>query len=81
MRGDGLAFISHKSIHHAFISKVVYSKFECIFSFVSLSAFSVKIFTIYRPPSSSISIFCAEFKLLLEHHITSNLDFIFIGDF
>ena len=42
--------------------------------------FSVKIFTIYRPPSSSISAFCAEFESLLEHHITSNVDLIFVGD-
>ena len=36
---------------------------------------------IYRPPSSSISAFCSEFESLLDHHITSNVDLIFVGDF
>ena len=43
--------------------------------------FSVKIFIIYQPQSSSISAFCAEFESLFEHHITSNVDLIFVGDF
>ena len=59
----------------------VYSTCECIGSSVSLSTISVKIFTIYRPPSSSISAFCAEFETLLEHHITSNVDLVFVSDF
>ena len=80
MRGGGLAIISHKSIHHTSISMPVYSTFECIGSSVSLSTFSVKIFTLYRPPSSSISAFCAEFESLLEHHITLIVDLIFVGD-
>ena len=50
----------------------------CIAFSVSLSTFSVKIFTIYQPSTSSISAFCAEFELLLEHHITSNVDLIFV---
>ena len=58
----------------------VYS-FECIGSSVSLSTFLFKIFTIYRHTSSSVSAFCAEFESLLEHHITSNVDLIFVGDF
>ena len=81
MRGKGLAIISHKSIHHTSISMLVYSTFECIGSSVSSSTFSVKIFTIYRPPSSLSSTFCAQFESLLEHHITSNVDLIFVGDF
>ena len=81
MRSGGLAIISHKSIHHTSISMPVYSTFECIGSSVSLSTFSVKIFTIYRPSSSSISAFCAEFKSLLKHHTTSNVNLIFVGDF
>jgi exonuclease III len=81
IRGGGLAIFSHKSIHHTSISMPVYSTFECIGSTVSLSTFSFKIFTIYRPPSSSISTFCTEFETLLEHHITSNIDLFFIGDF
>ena len=81
MRGGGLAIISLKSIHHTSISMPVYSTFECIGSSVSLFTFSVKIFTICRPPLSTISAFCAEFELLLEHHITSNVDLIFVGDF
>ena len=60
---------------------LVYSTFECIGSSVSLSTFEVKIFTIYQPSSSSISAFCAEFDSLLEHHITSKVDLIFVGDF
>ena len=51
MRGGGLAIISHKFIHHTSISMPAYSTFVCIGSSVSLSTFSVKIFTIYRPPS------------------------------
>ena len=81
MHGGGLAIFSHKSIHHTSISMPVYLTFEYIVSSVSLSTFSVKIFTIYRPSSSSISAFCAEFESLLEHHITSNADLIFVGDF
>ena len=81
MRGGGLAIINHKSIHHTSLSMPVYSTFECIGSSVSLANFSFKIFTIYRPPSSSISAFCTEFETLLEHHITSNVDLFFIGDF
>ena len=81
MRDGGPAIINHKSIHHTSISMPVYSTFDCIGSFVSLSTFSVKIFTIYRPASSSISAFCAEFVSLLEHHIISNVDLIFVGDF
>ena len=75
MRGGGLAIISHKSVHHTSISKPVYSTFEFI---VLLSTFSVKFFTIYRPPTSSISAFCAEFESFLEHHITSNVDLILL---
>ena len=67
------------SIIHPF--NTVYSTFECIGSFVLLSTFSVKIFTIYRPSSSSISAFCAEFESLHKHYITSNVDLIFVGDF
>ena len=81
MRGGGSAIINRKSIHHTSISMPVYSTFECIGSSVSLLSFSVKIFTIYRPPSSSFSAFCVEFELLLEHHITSNVDLIFVGNF
>ena len=81
MHGGSLAIITHKSIHHTSISMPIYSTFECIDSFVLLSIFSFYIFTIYRPPSSSISAFCAEFKSLLEHYITSNVDLIFLGDF
>ena len=77
-RRAGLAIINRKSIHHTSISMPIYSTFECIGSSVSLSTFSVKIFTIYRPPSSSISAFCAEFESLLEHYITSNVDLIFL---
>ena len=81
MHGGGLAIISHKSIHHTTILMPVYSKFDCTGSSVSLSTFLVKIFTIYRPPSSSISAFCNEFESLFEHHITSNVDLIFVSDF
>ena len=81
MCGGGLAIISHKSIYHTFILTPIYSKFECIGSSVSLSTFSFKIFTIYRPPSPSISAFCADFESLLEHYITLNVDLIFVGDF
>ena len=80
MCGGGLAIISHKFIHHTSISMPAYSTFKCIGSSISLSTFSVTIFTIYRPSSSSISVFCAEFELLLEHHRTSNVDSIFVGD-
>ena len=80
MRDGGLAIISHKSIHHTSISMPIYLKFECIGYSVSLPIFAVIIFTIYRPPSSSISTSCAEFELF-EHHITSNVDLIFLGDF
>ena len=81
MRGGGLAIISQKSIYYKSISTPVYSTFECIGSSVSLSTFSVKIFKIYRPPSSSIFAFCTEFESLLEHHITSNVDLILVDDF
>ena len=83
MRGGGLAIISHKSIYHKSISMSVYSTFKCIGFSISLSTFSIKICTIYRPPSLSISAFCAEFESLgrLEHHITLNVDLIFVGDF
>ena len=81
MRSGGLTIISHKYIHHTTISMLVYSTFKCIGSSVSLSTFSVKIFTIYRPPSSSISVFCTELESLLGYHITSNVDLIFVGDF
>ena len=80
MHGGGLAIINHKSIHHTSISPPVYSTFECISSFVALSTFSFKIFTIYRASSSSISAFCTEFESSLEHHITSYVDLIFVGD-
>ena len=81
MCGGGLAIINHKSIHHTSISLLIYSTFERIGSFVSLFTLSVKIFTLYPPPLSSIFTFCAKFESLLEHHITSNVDVIFIGDF
>ena len=61
MHGSGIAITSHKSIHHISISMPAYSKFECIGFSVVLSTFLVKIFIIYRPPTSSISAFCAEF--------------------
>ena len=81
MRGGGLAIISHKSIHHTSISMPVYSKFECIGFSILLFTFQLKIFKIYRSLSSSISAFCAEFESLLENHITSNEDLIFVDDF
>ena len=59
----------------------VYLTFECIGSSVSLSTFSVKVFTICRTLSSSIFAFRAEFETLFEYHITSNVDLIFVGDF
>ena len=81
MQDGGLAIISHKSVHHTSISMPAYSTFKCIGSSVSLSTFSVEFFTIYRPPSSSISAICAEFESSLEHHITSYVDLIFVDNF
>ena len=45
----------------------------------SYSAF--KLFVIYRPPSSSISIFFTKFKSLIQCHISSNIELFFFGDF
>ena len=80
MRGGGLAITSHKSIHHISILTSVYSTLECIGSYVSLSTFSFKIFNL----STSFIInfaFCPEFEPLLENHVTSNVDLIFVCDF
>ena len=47
MRGNGLAIISHKPIHHTSISMPINLIFECISSSVSLSNFLFKIVKIY----------------------------------
>ena len=81
MRGSGLAIISHKSIQHTSISIPVYSKFECILVLLFHYPPTRLKFLQFIDPSSSISAFCAEFESLLEHHITSNEDLIFFGDY
>ena len=43
--------------------------------------FQLKFYNLYRLSSSSISAFCTEFETLLEHHITSNVDLIFVSYF
>ena len=80
-RGDGVAIINQKSVHHTFVSTPVFSTFEYIGSVITSSNNSFKLFAVYRLPSSSMSTFFTEFESLLEFHISSKVDLIFVGDF
>ena len=58
-----------------------FSTFGCISCVISSSNNSFKLFVVYHPPSSFMSTFFIEFESLLEFHISSKLDLIFVGDF
>ena len=80
-RGGGVATVNQKSVHHTFVSTPVFSTFECIGSVITSKNNSLKLFVVYRPPSSSMSTFFADFEFLLEFQISSEVDLIIVGDF
>ena len=79
--GGGAAIIKQKFVHHTFVSTPVLSTFECLGSVITSSNNSFKLFVEYRPPSSSMSKFFTEFESLLEFHISSKVDLMFVRDF
>ena len=77
----GVAVINQKSVYHTFVFTPVFSTFEYIGSVITSSNNSFKLSVVYCPPSSSMSTFFTKFKSLLEFHISSKVDLIFVGDF
>ena len=73
IRDGGIAIIKHNSINLTPIKTGSFSSFKCIGSLITSSHSAFKLFVIYRPPSSSISIFFTEFESLIECHISSNI--------
>ena len=80
-RCGGVAIINQKSVHHTFVSTLVFSTFEYIGSIITSKNNSFKLFVVYRPPSSSMFTFFTEFESLLEFHISSKVDLLIVGDF
>ena len=81
MRGGGFTIIKHNSINHTPIKTKNFSSFEYNDSVITSSHSTLKLFIIYRPPSSSICKFFIKFEYLLECHISSSIDFLFLGNF
>ena len=84
-RGGGLALIYRSTLKISKIPLQPFTTFESLCArFTTTSGtkpFSFILLTVYRPPSSSKSIFLSEFTTLLEDLATSPSELIITGDF
>ena len=81
IRDGGIAILKHSSINLNLIKTRLFSSSECIGAAITSSYSAFKIFDIYRPPSTSISILFTEFESLIEYHISSNINLFSLSDF
>ena len=82
-RGGGLAII-HKSLFRAANSttpKFTSFEVQCVTFAIPPSSTSIIVINIYRPPSTSLSVFLPEFSTLLEDYVTTPSELIITGDF
>jgi hypothetical protein len=80
-RGGGIALIYNSSLKVNSLSLASYSSFELLGVKFSVSYSSCICCIIYRPPSSSLSVFFDEFSSLLAELSSSTSELLFCGDF
>jgi len=80
-RGGGVAFIYRSYLNMTRITLPSFTSFEYLCIKLSICSSSFTFLTIYRPPSSSISSFIAEFATLLDELNISPSELIITGDF
>ena len=84
-RGDGLAFIHRDSMEvrsHPLSSQIKPETFELQLLKVGLSTSSLTVANIYRPPSTSLSVFLEELSDVISEVITNSSDRLLLcGDF
>ena len=80
-RGGGVAFIYRSYLNINTITLPPFSSFESLCIKLSISSSSFTFLTVYRPPSSSTSLFLTEFASLLDDLNTSPSELIITGDF
>ena len=80
-RGGGLAVICSDAFKPKRIKTAKCSSFENLVVRMTSASRSLRLVTIYRPPSNSISTFCEEFKCLLEDIGLVDEPLIISGDF
>ena len=79
--GGGLALLFRSHLKFQTISLPLFSSFEALCVRLTISSASYTFLTIYRPPSSNISLFSSEFSTLVEDLISSPSELVFTGDF
>ena len=80
-KGGGVAFIYRSFLKTSRITLPTFTTFEALCIQISVSSSIFKLVTIYRPPSSSTSVFMQEFTSLIESIISSPSEFVITGDF
>lgn len=80
-RGGGVAFIYRSYLHISTIAIPTFPSFEAICIKLSIASSSFIFLTIYRPPSTSIPNFIADFTSLIDTLNCSPSELIISGDF
>ena len=80
-KGGGVAVIFKDSMSILAHPRVVYSSFEHLDTAITFKAFSLRLVTIYRPPSSRKPTFLAEFSTLIETLSSAGGHLLIVGDF
>ncbi|MCI4436824.1 MAG: hypothetical protein JHC33_08470 [Ignisphaera sp.] len=77
----GVCIIYRNSFCSSFDSNIKYSSFECLLAIFKSTSFKIALIVIYRPPSSSCSLFIDEFYNLVEYVYSLSIPFFILGDF
>lgn len=78
-RGGGVGFLFRKSLNFGEISTCPYSSFECLEVFSKPA--NLRVVVLYRPPSSSVTVFLEEFSEYIQLLNTASGNLIIVGDF
>ena len=80
-RGGGVGILAKKSLQVKKLSSANFSSFEHMVALAESSIGTITIAVIYRPPSSQIGVFLAEFASLLEQLAANSDNLLIVGDF
>ena len=80
-KGGGIAILFRSHLKIETISLPLFSSFEVLGARLTIASTSYIFLTVYRPPSSSKTLFSSEFTTLLETFISSPSEIIITGDF
>ena len=79
--GGGVAILHRSSLRMTQQNTEEHKSFEFMEVLFKAGNHTIRLGVVYRPPSSSVSLFLDELTTYFDHHMTTSGELILVGDF